>query len=143
MLLAGFLALLPLQNRRLIYLKIKRYNDDIVLFHEAIELFPIHSNVSHINPPCLAFALLQQTCLGSCQVTLIELSRPSPSLPEILSGMGSTLVGVDVAVKEMLRDLTLGDGVQARVDGILFQRLEGTSNANPIFALLKDYLSSL
>ena len=73
----------------------------------------------------------------------MEISRPSPSLPEILSGMGSMLVGVDAAVKGMLQDLTFGDGVQARVDGILFQRLEGTSNANPIFTLVKDYLSSL
>ncbi|EXB76392.1 Protease 4 [Morus notabilis] len=77
------------------------------------------------------------------QVTLVELSRPSPTLPEILSGIGSTLVGVDTTVKELLQDLTFCDGVQARMDGIMFQRLEGTSNGNPIFALLKDYLSSL
>lgn len=81
--------------------------------------------------------------LAWCQVTLVELSRPSPTLPEILSGIGSTLVGVDTTVKELLQDLTFCDRVQARMDGIMFQRLEGTSNGNPIFALLKDYLSSL
>ncbi|KAI4335855.1 hypothetical protein L6164_014460 [Bauhinia variegata] len=77
------------------------------------------------------------------QVTLVELSRPSSSLPEILSGIGSTIVGVDTTLKELLRDLTLSDGVQARMDGILFQRLEGYPYSNPILTLIKDYLSSL
>lgn len=73
----------------------------------------------------------------------MELSRPSPTLPEILSGIGSTLAGVETTVKELLQDMTFSEGVQARVDGILFERLEGTSNTNPLFAFLKDYLSSL
>ncbi|GLU20300.1 hypothetical protein SLE2022_365080 [Rubroshorea leprosula] len=77
------------------------------------------------------------------KVTLVELSRPSPTLPEILSGIGNSLVGVDRAVKELLQDLTYSDGVQARMDGIMFQRLEGYTNASPIFSLIKDYLSSL
>ncbi|PON61658.1 Peptidase S [Parasponia andersonii] len=77
------------------------------------------------------------------KVTLVELSRPSPTLPEILSGIGSTLVGVDITIKALLQDLTFSEGVQARMDGILFERLEGHSNANPIFGLIKDYLSSL
>ncbi|XP_021286762.1 serine protease SPPA, chloroplastic isoform X2 [Herrania umbratica] len=77
------------------------------------------------------------------KVTLVELSRPSPTLPEILSGVGNSIVGVDRTLKEVLQDLTFSDGVQARMDGIVFQRLEGLSNATPLFSLIKDYLSSL
>ncbi|KAG6672755.1 hypothetical protein I3842_16G075100, partial [Carya illinoinensis] len=77
------------------------------------------------------------------QVTVVELSRPSPTLPEILSGIGNTLVGVDRTLKELLEELKFSDGVEARMDGILFQRLEEYSHANPIFTLMKDYLSSL
>lgn len=73
----------------------------------------------------------------------MELSRPSPTLPEVLSGIGSTLVGVDSTLKELLQELTNSEGVQARMDGIMFQRLEGYSYANPIFASIKDYMSSL
>ena len=73
----------------------------------------------------------------------MELSRPSPTLPEVLSGIGNTLVGVDNTLKELLQELTNSEGVQARMDGIVFQRLEGYSYANPIFALIKDYMSSL
>ncbi|KAL3716870.1 hypothetical protein ACJRO7_008447 [Eucalyptus globulus] len=77
------------------------------------------------------------------KVTLVELSRPSPSLPEILSGIGGSLVGVDTAMKELLRELTFAEGIQARMDGILYERLEGASFSNPILAMIKDYLSSL
>lgn len=79
--------------------------------------------------------------LELCQVTLAELSRPS--LPEILSGIGTTLVGVDRTLKELLQDLTSDDGVQARMDGIMFERLEGYSYPNPILTLMKDFLSSM
>ncbi|XP_076886013.1 serine protease SPPA, chloroplastic-like [Bidens hawaiensis] len=77
------------------------------------------------------------------QVTLVELSKSSPSLPEILSGIGSSVVGIDMTLKQLMDGLTSSDGVQARMDGIMFQRSEGSSYANPIFNLLKDYLSSL
>ncbi|KAF3437965.1 hypothetical protein FNV43_RR20721 [Rhamnella rubrinervis] len=77
------------------------------------------------------------------KVTLVEISRPSPTLPEILSGIGSTLAGVNTTIKELLQELTFAEGVQARMDGIMFQRLEGASLANPFFTLIKDYLSSL
>ncbi|XVF54515.1 hypothetical protein PTKIN_Ptkin05aG0186600 [Pterospermum kingtungense] len=77
------------------------------------------------------------------QVTLVELSRPSPTLPEILSDIGNSVVGVDRTLKGLLQDLTFSDGVQARMDGIMFQRLEGFSNASPLLSLIKDYLSSL
>ncbi|KAK4567892.1 hypothetical protein RGQ29_003602 [Quercus rubra] len=75
----------------------------------------------------VAIAKLKANIPQDRQVTLVELSRPSPTLPEVLSGIGNTLVG----------------GIQARMDGIMFQRLEGYSYANPIFALIKDYMSSL
>lgn len=78
------------------------------------------------------------------RVTLVELSRPSPSLPEILSGVGSSLVGVDRMLGELLEGLTSFDGVQARMDGIMFQKLEGASYVSKRFLnLIKDYLSFL
>ncbi|GJR27953.1 serine protease SPPA, chloroplastic [Tanacetum coccineum] len=77
------------------------------------------------------------------QVKLVELSKSSPSLPEILSGIGSSVVGIDTTLKQLMDGLTSSDGVQARMDGIIFQRSEGSSFANPFFNLLKDYLSSL
>ncbi|XP_022135407.1 serine protease SPPA, chloroplastic [Momordica charantia] len=77
------------------------------------------------------------------QVNLVELSRPSPTLPELLSGVGSTIVGVDRTLRELLQDLTLSEGVQARMEGIMLQRMEGFSYGNPIFSFIKDYLTSL
>lgn len=77
------------------------------------------------------------------QVRLVEISKPSPSLPGLLIGVGSSLLGVDRAVKEVLQDLAPSSGVQARMDGILFERLEGASDDDQILTLLKDYLSSL
>lgn len=73
----------------------------------------------------------------------MEFSRPSPSLPEVLSGIGSSLLGVERTVKQQLQDLTSSDGVQARMDGIMFQKLEGAAFANPFFNLIKDVLSCL
>ncbi|CAO2818423.1 unnamed protein product [Amaranthus hypochondriacus] len=76
-------------------------------------------------------------------VTLVELSRPSASLPEILSGIGSTLIGVDTTLKVLLQELSSLEGVQARMDGIIFEKLDQGSFGNPIINLLKDYLGSL
>ncbi|XP_050376446.1 serine protease SPPA, chloroplastic [Argentina anserina] len=91
----------------------------------------------------VAIAKLKANIPQDTEVTLVELARPSPSLPELLSGVGSTLVGVDQTLRTLLQNLTFSDGVQARMDGIMFQRLEGASNANPIFNLIRDYLGSL
>ncbi|XP_021909194.1 serine protease SPPA, chloroplastic isoform X2 [Carica papaya] len=77
------------------------------------------------------------------QVTIVEISRPSPTLPEILSGIGNSVIGVDRTLKELLQELTFSEGVQARMDGIMFQKLEGAPYTNPAFSLIKDYLSSL
>ncbi|XP_074372491.1 serine protease SPPA, chloroplastic-like isoform X3 [Apium graveolens] len=76
------------------------------------------------------------------QVTLVELSRPSLSLPDILSGIGSSVIGVDETLRELQQDLTVCDGVEARMDGIMFERLGEASNGNRIVTMLKDYLSS-
>ncbi|KAK7330245.1 hypothetical protein VNO77_24433 [Canavalia gladiata] len=91
----------------------------------------------------IAIAKLKANIPQDRQVTLVELSRPSPTLPEIFSGLGNSLVGVDTTLKELLQDLTFSDGVQARMDGIIFEKLEGYPYSNPILALIKDYLSSL
>lgn len=80
--------------------------------------------------------------LNLTQVKLVEVSKPSPSLPEILIGIGNSLFGLDQTVKGVLQDLASSNGVQARVDGILFESLENASDDNPIFRLIKDYLSS-
>ncbi|KAK2985724.1 hypothetical protein RJ640_023691 [Escallonia rubra] len=77
------------------------------------------------------------------QVRLVELSRPSPSLPEVLTGIGSSLVGAENTLKALLQELTSSDGIQARMDGIMFQKLEGDIYANPILTLIKDYISSI
>lgn len=81
--------------------------------------------------------------LELCQVTVVELSRSNPSLPEILLGAGSSLTGVETTLKELLQGLTFSDGVQARMDGIIFRSLEGFPNSNPILSIIIDYLSSL
>ncbi|KAM1036216.1 hypothetical protein ACFX13_039997 [Malus domestica] len=91
----------------------------------------------------VAIAKLKANIPQDKQVALVELARPSPTLPEILSGIGASLVGVDRAMKEVLQELTFSGGVQARMEGIMFQRLEGASQANPIFSLFKDYFGSL
>lgn len=76
------------------------------------------------------------------EVTLVEMSRPSPTLPELVSGIGATLLGLDKTMKGVLQELTISEGVQARMDGIIFERFEGDSYTNPIFTLIKDYLGS-
>ncbi|KAK7292139.1 hypothetical protein RIF29_07862 [Crotalaria pallida] len=90
----------------------------------------------------IAIAKLKANIPEDRMVTAVELSRPSPSITEIISGQGNSLVGVDRTIKELLKDLTLSNGVQERMDGIMFQILEGYPNANPILALIKYYLSS-
>lgn len=71
------------------------------------------------------------------QVRLVEISKASPTLPEILSGIGGSLLGVDRVVKGVLQDVTL-NGVQARMDGILFERLENMPGENQLFLLVKE-----
>ncbi|CAI8589575.1 unnamed protein product [Vicia faba] len=91
----------------------------------------------------IAIAKLKANIPQENQVTVVEISRSSPSLPEILLGAGSSLTGVETTLKELLQGLTFSDGVQARMDGIIFRSLEGYPNSNPILSIIKDYLSSL
>ncbi|XP_019451904.1 PREDICTED: serine protease SPPA, chloroplastic-like [Lupinus angustifolius] len=90
----------------------------------------------------IAIAKLKANIPKDKQVTIVELSRPNLSIPEFISGVGNSLVGVDRTIKELLEDFTLSNGVQARMDGIVFQKLEGHPGCNPILALVKDYLTS-
>ncbi|KAM3380878.1 serine protease SPPA, chloroplastic isoform X1 [Capsicum galapagoense] len=76
------------------------------------------------------------------QVSVVELSRPSASLPEVLSGIGSSLIGADRTLKELLNDVASSDGIQARMDGVMFEKLGGAAYTNPLFMLIKDCLSS-
>lgn len=77
------------------------------------------------------------------KVRLVEMSRPSPSLPEIVSGIGSSLLGLESTVMGILQDVASSGAVQARMEGILFDGLESAPSAtNPVFLLLKDYFSS-
>jgi protease IV len=75
------------------------------------------------------------------QIQLVEVSKPSPTLPEILSGIGGSLLGVDRAVKGVLQDMSSLSGVQARMDGILFENLGDMSGENQLFLLIKDILN--
>ncbi|KAA0058025.1 serine protease SPPA [Cucumis melo var. makuwa] len=91
----------------------------------------------------VAIAKLKANIPQDSQVNLVELSRPSPTLPEIISGVGSTIIGVDRTMKDLLQDVALGEGVQARMEGIMLQRMEGFSYGNPILNFIKDYFTSL
>ncbi|KAJ0578048.1 putative peptidase S49, ClpP/crotonase-like domain superfamily [Helianthus annuus] len=77
------------------------------------------------------------------KVTLVEVSKPSFSLQKILFGMLSSAIGIDTALKLLQDNSATCDGVQARMDGIMFHGSEGSSFADPNFSLLKDYLTSL
>ncbi|KAH0687163.1 hypothetical protein KY284_017716 [Solanum tuberosum] len=66
------------------------------------------------------------------QVSVVELSRPSASLPEVLSGIGSSLAGADRTLKELLNDVASSDGIQARMDGVMFEKLGGAAYTNPL-----------
>ncbi|KAK6128113.1 hypothetical protein DH2020_038144 [Rehmannia glutinosa] len=64
------------------------------------------------------------------QVTLVELSRSSASPLEILREMGNTFVEADEAVKGLIdsvHEMAYSDAVQATMDGILLEKLEGSS----------------
>ncbi|KAI9088467.1 hypothetical protein K1719_029916 [Acacia pycnantha] len=89
----------------------------------------------------VAIAKLKANIPQDRQVTLVELYRPS--LPEILSGAGNALVEVDNTLKQLLQELTFSDGVQARMDGIMLERLEGYPHPKPILRLMEEFLSSL
>ncbi|GAU18986.1 hypothetical protein TSUD_193240 [Trifolium subterraneum] len=88
----------------------------------------------------IAIAKLKANIPQDRQVTIVELSKPSPTLKKVLSSVANSLVGADQTHTELLQDLTLCDGVQAQMDEIMFQKLVGYPSANS--TLMKDYLSS-
>jgi protease-4 len=66
--------------------------------------------------------ILMMIVLELYQVTIVELSKPSPTPPKVLRSVGNSLVGADQTRKEqLLQDLTFSDGIQARMDEIMFQ----------------------
>lgn len=77
------------------------------------------------------------------QVRLVELSKPSPSLQAVLTGIGSSLIGIDRVTKQVLNDVSAISGVQARMDSIIFEGLGEATDVERILALIKDYLSTL
>ncbi|KAL3824791.1 hypothetical protein ACJIZ3_020820 [Penstemon smallii] len=77
------------------------------------------------------------------QVTLVELPDTSSSPLGILSNLANTVVEVDDTFKELLHEMASSDEIQARMDGILFEKLEGASYANSGLTLMKEYLRSL
>eukprot|EP01018_Ginkgo_biloba_P039788 Gb_05224 [translate_table: standard] len=81
------------------------------------------------------------------KVSIVELSRSSSSLPDIISGGVRALIGLpsfrgmDGSLKELLDELS-PSGVQARMDNIIFQGLGEYQDGQMLFKLIKDYLSS-
>nr|GEX89339.1 histone H4 [Tanacetum cinerariifolium] len=73
------------------------------------------------------------------KVTLVELSKPSLSLRKLLISIGTSAI----RLKQLQNGLESSDGVQARMDNTMIQGSEGSSFADPIFNLLKNYLTSL
>ncbi|VFQ87470.1 unnamed protein product [Cuscuta campestris] len=104
-----------------------------------------HGLVDAIGGISRAVAIAKQKAniLQERQVDVVEMSRPSPSLPEILSSTGNSLVGVDRSLKELLSEMAFSDGIQARVDGIMLEKMEGAAHGVPLLRLIKDCLSSL
>jgi protease IV len=73
----------------------------------------------------------------------VELSKPSPSLQAVLTGIGSSLIGIDRAAKQVLNDVSAISGIQARMDGIIFEGLGEATDVERMLAFIKDYLSAL
>jgi protease-4 len=90
----------------------------------------------------IAIAKLKANIPQDKHVIVVELLSPRPTLPEVLRRVGRSLVGEDQTLKELLQDLALSSGVQARMSGTMFQSLDEYPSANPISALMKDYLNS-
>ncbi|GFY85732.1 signal peptide peptidase [Actinidia rufa] len=79
------------------------------------------------------------------QVTLVELSRPPSTLPEISRDIGNPLVGGDRTLKELLQELVcrLMEYKPGWMESC-FKNSRGASyDAHPLSALIKDYLGSV
>ncbi|GLJ43346.1 hypothetical protein SUGI_0900370 [Cryptomeria japonica] len=81
------------------------------------------------------------------KVSLVELSRGSTSLLEFITGGAQALMGLpsslrlDESIQEFFEDLS-PSGVQARMEGIIFQGLGEHQDGQAFIKLIKDYLSS-
>lgn len=81
------------------------------------------------------------------KVSLVELSRSSPSLPELISGGARAIFGLpsllslDERLKELFQELS-PSGVQARMDSIILQGLGEYQDGQVFLKIIKDYLSS-
>ncbi|XP_078159412.1 signal peptide peptidase [Carex rostrata] len=91
----------------------------------------------------VAIAKLKANIPQDRKVRLVEMSKPSPSLQGLLTGIGSSLIGIDRAAKQVLNDVSAISGVQARMDSITFEGLGEATDVEQILALVKDYLSAL
>ncbi|KAD4385415.1 hypothetical protein E3N88_25583 [Mikania micrantha] len=81
----------------------------------------------------VAIAKHRANILHNKKVTLVELSKPSLSLQKILISMLSSVIRIDTTLKHLQDDFATCDGVQARMDGIMFHGSEGSSFAEPHF----------
>ncbi|PIN16764.1 hypothetical protein CDL12_10584, partial [Handroanthus impetiginosus] len=54
-----------------------------------------------------------------------------------------TFAEADEAVKGLIHEIESSDAIQARMDGILLEKLEGASHAKSVLTLVKDCLRSL
>ncbi|KAI3820925.1 hypothetical protein L1987_08479 [Smallanthus sonchifolius] len=61
------------------------------------------------------------------KVTLVEVSKPSFSLKNILFSLLSSAIGMETTLKHLRDDFAMSDGVQARMDGSMFNGSEGSS----------------
>nr|ATB19565.1 putative SPPA1 [Thuja plicata] len=81
------------------------------------------------------------------KVSLVELSKGSTSLLDFITGGAQALMSfpsslrLDQSVQEFFEDLS-PSGVQARMDGIIFQGLGEHQDGQAFIKLIKDYLSS-
>ncbi|KAJ4763900.1 hypothetical protein LUZ62_074275 [Rhynchospora pubera] len=91
----------------------------------------------------VAIAKLKANIPQDEKVRLVELSKPNPSLQDVLTGIGSSLIGIDKAAKQVLSDVSAISGVQARMDNILFEGLGEATDEEQILTLIKNFLSSL
>ncbi|CAI9113400.1 OLC1v1013996C1 [Oldenlandia corymbosa var. corymbosa] len=94
---------------------------------------------------CVAIAKQKANIRQDHEVTLVEMVR-APSLLKKLCGIRSFLAGANQNAKiakrmlNLLDNLSSSDGIQARMDGILFQLLDGIDSPSPMLAMLEDYL---
>ncbi|KAF3331460.1 Serine protease SPPA [Carex littledalei] len=95
----------------------------------------------------VAIAKLKANIPQDRKVRLVELSKTGPLadflLQDVLTGIGSLLIGISKAAKQVLNDVSAISGVQARMDSITFEGLGVATDVERILALIKDFLRAL